>query len=62
MHILLSCVYIYIYIYIYNLVYILFNIFKIMNTLPGAVAHFCNHSYSGGRDQVDCSLKSAPGK
>jgi hypothetical protein len=26
------------------------------------VAHTCNHSYSGGRDQEDCSLRSAQAK
>jgi hypothetical protein len=29
---------------------------------PGTRAHVCNPSYSGGRDQEDLSLKSAPGK
>jgi hypothetical protein len=26
------------------------------------VAHTCNPSYSGGRDQEDCGSKSTPGK
>jgi hypothetical protein len=29
---------------------------------PGAVANVCNPSYSGGRDQEDCSLRPSPGK
>jgi hypothetical protein len=29
---------------------------------PGSVAHAYNPSYSGGRDQEDHSLMSAPGK
>jgi hypothetical protein len=27
--------------------------------MPAPVAHACNPSYSGGRDQEDCSLKPA---
>jgi hypothetical protein len=26
---------------------------------PASVAHVCNPSYSGGRDQEDCGLKTA---
>jgi hypothetical protein len=32
--------------------------YYIMSWTP--VAHTCNPSYSGGRDQEDCGLKSAP--
>jgi hypothetical protein len=30
--------------------------------LQEKVRHFCNPSYSGGRDQDDCGLKLAPSK
>jgi hypothetical protein len=34
---------------------------KVILTSWVLVAHAYNFSYSGGRDQEDCSLKSAPG-
>jgi hypothetical protein len=31
--------------------------FSISNNASGVAPHYCNPSYSGGRDQEDCSLK-----
>jgi hypothetical protein len=37
------------------------NPFRKIPKCPVLVAHACNPSYSGGRDQEDCSLKPAQG-